>query len=57
MQNITGQDRFRLVLLLFFIALGVLSVLGWAITGQRTMFEVPTLFFGATSMVLLFGFF
>lgn len=57
MQNITAQERFRLMLLLVFIALGVLSVLAWAITGQRTMFEVPTLFFGATGMVLLFGFF
>jgi hypothetical protein len=57
MQNITTQNRYRLGLLLLFMALLIASVAAWAITGQRSLFEVPTLFFGATGMVLLFGFF
>ncbi|MBZ0304339.1 MAG: hypothetical protein K8J31_31675 [Anaerolineae bacterium] len=57
MQNIDTRDRFRLALLIVFALLGVLTILAWAVTGQRAQFEVPTLFFGATSMVLLFGFF
>lgn len=57
MHNITSQDRFRLMLLLVFIALLAGALAGWAVTGQQDVFEVPALFFGATGMVLLFGFF
>jgi hypothetical protein len=57
MPETRAPDRFRLTLLIVFVLLGILTVAAWAITGQRAQFEVPTLFFGATSMVLLFGFF
>jgi len=49
--------RYRLILLVLFVALGILAVVGWAVTGQRGIFEVPALFFGATGMILSFGFF
>ena len=57
MQNIETHHRFRLILLLLFVALLIGSIAAWAYTGQRNVFEVPTLFFAATGMVLLFGFF
>ena len=57
MQSIETHHRFRLILLLLFVALLIGSIVAWAYTGQRNVFEVPTLFFAATGMVLLFGFF
>ena len=49
--------QMRLILLVLFVALGLLAALGWAATGQREMFETPALFFGMTGMILSFGFF
>ena len=57
MKSIAAENRFRLSLSLIFIVLAILGVLAWAITGQRETFEAPTLFFFATIMVLVFGFF
>jgi hypothetical protein len=57
MEQIAAENRFRLSLSLIFIVLAILGVLAWAITGQRETFEAPTLFFFATIMVLVFGFF
>jgi hypothetical protein len=57
MQNITTRHRFRLILLLMFVLLGLLTAAAWAVTGDRAVFEAPTLFFGATGVVVLFGFF
>jgi hypothetical protein len=57
MEQAELQNRLRLVLFAVFIVLGLLAILGWAYTGQREFFETPALFFGATSIVLSFGFF
>jgi hypothetical protein len=57
MEQVSLQNRLRLILFAVFVALGILAFLGWALTGQREFFETPALFFGATSMVFSFGFF
>jgi len=57
MQNTKVPNRVRFILMLLFMLLGVLMVAAWVVTGQREMFETPTLLFGATGMILLFGFF
>ena len=57
MQNTKVPNRVRFILMLLFMLLGVLMVAAWAVTGQREVFETPTLLFGATGMILLFGFF
>ena len=57
MQNVDTPNRFRLSLTVLFFVLLLMSLAAWALTGQRDVFEAPTLFLGATGMVLLFGFF
>lgn len=57
MQSIKGIDRYRLASLLLFTLLGALMIAAWMITGQREWFEAPMLIFGATGLMLLFGFF
>ena len=57
MDSTKTLERYRLILLALFVALGALAVIGWAVTGQRGVFETPALFFGVTGMILSFGFF
>jgi hypothetical protein len=57
MEKVASAHRFRLVLSVAFVLLAIVGAAGWAITGQREVFEVPTLFFSATLMVLVFSFF
>ncbi len=57
MEKASAENRFRLGLSVLFILLAIIAAVAWAITGQREVFEVPTLFFSATIMVMVFGFF